>query len=62
MKGFVERFDAEIRTFSELTAKTEININASLHRNQAAWIGGSMLASFSTFGEMTVKQSEYFDT
>lgn len=62
MKGFVERFEYEMKKLAEHTAKTEININASLTRDQAAWIGGSMLSSMSTFGEMTIKSSEYLDT
>jgi len=30
-----------------------------LHRKNAAWVGGSMLASFNTFGSMTIKAAEY---
>ena len=62
MKGFTERFDSEIRRLAEQNAKTDINVSAALHRKYAAWIGGSMLASFSTFGDTTIKQAEYYDT
>ena len=62
MKGFTERFDNEIRNLAEQHAKTDINVSAALHRRYAAWIGGSMIASFSTFGDTTIKQSDYYDS
>lgn len=40
-------------------AKTEILVTAALHRKNAAWVGGSMLASFNTFHMMTIKQQDY---
>ena len=62
MKGFPERFESEIRRLVENGGKKEVNVTAALHRRYAAWIGGSMLASFSTFGDTTIKQAEYYDT
>ena len=62
MRGFTDRFDSEIRTHAESSAKTDINVSAALHRKYAAWIGGSMLASFSTFGDTTIKYSEWSET
>ena len=62
MKRFPERFDNEIRNLARGEAKTDINVTAALHRKYAAWVGGSMLASFSTFGDMTIKLSEYQET
>lgn len=59
MPGFTDRFDSEIRNMAEQSAKTDINVQAALHRKFAAWIGGSMLASFSTFSGTTIKQKEY---
>jgi actin-related protein len=59
MKGFTERFDNEIRN---LAYKTDISVSAALHRRYAAWIGGSMLASFSTFSDTAIKKSDYEDT
>ena len=44
------------------SAKTDINVYADLHRKYSAWIGGSMLASFSTFTDMTIKREEYENT
>lgn len=49
MPGFKERFEDEIIRLAEHNAKTDIQVNAGPHRGHAAWIGGSMLASFSTF-------------
>lgn len=62
MRGFTDRFDSDIRQFAENSAKTDINVSAALSRKYAAWMGGSMLASFSTFGDTTVKQQEWSET
>lgn len=62
MHGFYERFEQEIHMEADEKAKTEINVNAALHRKNAAWIGGSMLSSFSTFSDMTIKYSDYSET
>lgn len=59
MPGFHERFDHELKTLAMNATKTDINVYADLHRKYAAWIGGSMLASFSTFSDMTIKRDEY---
>ena len=56
MKHFPDRFDYELRNLAHSDAKTEIVITAALHRKNAAWVGGSMLASFNTFQLMTIKQ------
>lgn len=55
MRNFEERFDYELRMLAQNDAKTEIAITAALHRKNAAWVGGSMLASFNTFHMMTIK-------
>jgi len=62
MPGFKERFEDEIVKLAEHSAKTDINVFADLHRRHAAWIGGSMLASFSTFKDMTITKEEYDGT
>ena len=70
LPGFHERFDYEIRKEARegpkeirdkawVPVKTDINVFADLHRKYAAWIGGSMIASFSTFQDMTIKREEY---
>lgn len=60
--GFYERFDEEIKRLAGHNAKTDINTHAVLYRNNAAWTGGSMMASFSTFGDMTIKRENYETT
>ena len=59
MPGFKERFEMEICQKAENSAKTDINVFADLYRKNAAWIGGSMLASFSTFRDMTITKEDY---
>lgn len=53
MKGFPERFDHEIRTLAE-SKNADISVHANLNRRNSAWIGGSMLASMSTFKDITL--------
>lgn len=62
MPGFRDRFEDEINRIAEHNAKTDINIFADLHRKNAAWIGGSMLASFSTFKDMCISKEEFDNT
>lgn len=62
MKNFPDRFDYELRHLAQAEAKTEIIVSAALHRKNAAWVGGSMLASFNTFHMMTIKQTDYSET
>jgi actin-related protein len=63
MKGFPERFDQEIRTIADNSAKNaDINVHANLNRKNAAWIGGSMLASMSTFNDICLTQAAYTDS
>ena len=62
MPGFRDRFEDEILKLAENSAKTDINVFADLHRKSAAWMGGSMIASFSTFKDMCITNEEYFNT
>lgn len=56
MNGFYQRFEDELRNFAREDAKTaDIHIHAVLHRKNAAWVGGSMISSFSTFKDMAVE-------
>jgi actin-related protein len=59
LPGFYERFDYEIKNLAMHSTKTDINVSADLHRKYAAWIGGSMMASFSTFQDMAIKREDY---
>lgn len=59
MPGFRERFENEIRSHAAHTADTDIKVFADLHRKNAAWIGGSMISSFSTFKDMLLTKEDY---
>jgi actin-related protein len=60
MKGYVERFNNDIRVKAESDAKNaDICVHAALNRRNASWIGGSMLASMSTFKDITLTQTAY---
>jgi len=60
MKGFPERFDHELRMLADSQAKNaDISVHANLNRRNSAWIGGSMLASMSTFKDITLTQTAY---
>ena len=59
LKRFPERFEYELQNLARGDAQTDIKVHQALHRKNAAWVGGSMLASFNTFQHMTIKQSEY---
>lgn len=62
MKGFADRFESDIRMLAAKSPKqTDIIVTAALHRKNAAWIGGSMLASMSTFSDSTIRNQEYFE-
>ena len=64
MNGFHERFDYEIRKLVRESGddqKSEFHISAVLHRKYAAWVGGSMISSFSTFKDMAVDNQEYLN-
>ena len=60
MRGFKDRFESEVVQLAQ-DAKTDIFVSAALHRKFAAWIGASMLASFSTFADTTIKINEYYE-
>ena len=57
LPGYKERFEAEL---CDLVGSS-INVTADLHRKYSSWIGGSMIASMSTFDEMTIKQADYME-
>lgn len=55
--GFSERFSKEIRALSPSFMR--IAVLAAANRKQSVWIGGSMLASLSTFQRMVISKEEY---
>jgi actin-related protein len=59
LPGFKERFEQDLYDLANDTARTDIKIDIDLPRRYSAWVGGSMIASLSTFDNMTIKASEY---
>jgi actin-related protein len=55
--GFAERLKKEITTLAPST--TPVKIIAPPERKYSVWIGGSILASLSTFQEMWISKIEY---
>ena len=50
-KGFKERFATELQKLT----KTKVHINNEAQFEEMVWVGGSMLASLSTFQQMYIK-------
>ena len=62
MKGFQERIESDVKSRLELHVPAgEVRVHADSFRQHAAWIGGSMLASLSTFGQHMVIKKEDWD-
>jgi actin-related protein len=58
--GFADRMQKEITSLAPPTMK--INVIAPPERKYSAWIGGSILASLSTFQQMSISKQEYDET
>ena len=56
--GFAEHFSREMRALAQ-SALRKSNIIAPPDRKQSAWMGGSILASLSTFEQMSISKEEY---
>lgn len=56
MPGFVERFSEEI---SSLTHGAKTKVIAPPERKHWGWVGGSIVASMSTFQNLWVTAEEY---
>lgn len=60
LPGFPDRIRKEIfQNAPKEISRNDIVITADSQRKYAAWIGGSMIGSLSTFQERSVKKSEY---
>ena len=60
LSGFANRMEAELRVAnSELS---QVKVKADSHLMDASWVGGSMLASLSTFNYMRIRKQEYEDS
>ena len=55
--GFADRMEKEIRSLVPSTMR--VKIIAASERKYSVWIGGSILASLSTFQEMWISKEEY---
>lgn len=63
MKGFLERMEKDLKNRLDFHANAiDIKVHADSFRQHAAWIGGSMLASLSTFGQHMVIKKEDWDS
>ncbi len=58
--GIAERMTKELVALAPSTMK--IQILAPPERKYSAWIGGSILASLSTFQQMWISKAEYDET
>jgi len=56
-EGIAERVEKEIKALAPQSMK--IKIIAPPERKYSAWIGGSILASLSTFQQMWISKAEY---
>ena len=61
LPGFKERFEQDLFDLSSDAARTDIKIDIDLPRSYSAWVGGSMIASLSTFDNMCITHKEYDD-
>ncbi|XP_041356594.1 actin, muscle-like [Gigantopelta aegis] len=55
--GIADRMQKEISNFAPVSMK--IKVIAPPERKYSAWIGGSILASLSTFQQMCISKQEY---
>jgi len=59
LKGFAPRLQLELQALVPPDMEKQVNVLVDSQRRHAAWIGGSMFASLSTFKEMVVTRAEY---
>jgi|TARA_B110000208_G_scaffold172287_1_gene215243 actin beta/gamma 1 len=57
LPGFAARVERDVR--SAVPERSNVTVDADSQRKYAAWIGGSMFASLSTFGDLHIKREEY---
>lgn len=58
-KGLPERFTKELKALVPESMKQELKIITKLDRQSLAWLGGSIIASVSSFELIRITQSEY---
>ena len=57
--GLKEIIEEDVKTLVPKSMKEEVKVIASPERKYAAWIGGSILSSISTFESMWITKYEY---
>merc|ERR1719333_1902824 len=58
-QGIPERMTKELKALAPVASQDDVKIIAPPERKYSVWIGGSILASLSTFEEMWVTKGEY---
>lgn len=59
-KGLSERIERDLRNmYSREMSNSENRLITPANRANAAWVGGSMMASIQTFQNLSIKRSEY---
>ena len=59
MKGFYERFTKDIKEIAPAEMKDSLKVLAMPHRDDHAWIGGSIFASVSSYKKKFITKEEY---
>ena len=59
MKGFYERFTKDIKEIAPAEMKDSLKVLAMPHRDDHAWIGGSIFASISSYKKKFITKEEY---
>ena len=57
--GFADRLQKEMMTLAPSSTKVLIKAHNKPGRNLSTWIGGSVLASLTTFGDKWISKKEY---
>lgn len=61
LPGFAPRLNTELSSLLPKELGPQINVCVDSQRKYAAWIGGSMFASLSTFDQVAITRQEYED-
>jgi actin-related protein len=62
VSGFAARLEAELRGSRLPNAGlSQVKVSTDSNLSDASWVGGSMLASLSTFSFMKIRKQEYDD-
>lgn len=56
IKGFSKRIYSQLPFFLENTTTNSLTISDEIHKDLATWIGGSMIASMSTFNKLLINK------